>query len=264
MNTETANKLNNDPVWKAHLAGKPILKLSKPDGIWYPCDSPSADEMANYPARFRVTPEYLQPGWRIREPGETIQKEDIMVWLDGTAHKVIAMDGHVVTYSGNTKIYTKEPIPANLPDPPDGMKWHNPRNLDARQVEVDKGYRLLLVDERIPDDAEFFGIPDGWNKSSCCGGLACGDTYRTKKPLPKKGKMLPLEEKDLSIGVWFKTSSGERLACIGIYNNGVVVMNKFGERVLPWFITWGELYTGGMLYSYDGKDWMKCQKEEEV
>ena len=36
-----------------------------------------------------------------------------------------------------------------IPDPPDGEKWHNPDSLTAEQIGIDYGWRLLLTSEIV-------------------------------------------------------------------------------------------------------------------
>jgi len=107
-----------------------------------------------------------------------------------------------------------EPRPLEFPAPPEGESWHNPENLTAEQVEVDKGWRLLTTGERssASDDRLHFSGSDrqAWVKLSGrwdVGGN-CGNgelvTYRTRRPLPQPKKRVPLENADwVQGGPWW-------------------------------------------------------------
>jgi len=82
--------------------------------------------------------------------------------------------------------------PLRLPDPPEGEEWHNPANLTPDQIEVEKGYRLLLK-------SEIGGKPTSQPLEGKCDAFLYGKywedenegydevlTYRTKVPLPVK------------------------------------------------------------------------------
>jgi len=98
-------------------------------------------------------------------------------------------------YTAHTTIY-KLPVniirvkPLKFSKPPEGEEWHNPANLTADQIEVDKGYRLLLKSEignkeiNHPLFRKCETFRSSWWKGSWGG--CDGATYRTKVPLPTK------------------------------------------------------------------------------
>ncbi len=85
--------------------------------------------------------------------------------------------------------------PLQFPELPEDESWHNPDNITPHDVEVDKGWRLLLKSEaqdrqqfhsdNAPDAGKFHGWLRGSEKwSTGLNGLCLGITYRTRAPLP--------------------------------------------------------------------------------
>lgn len=88
-----------------------------------------------------------------------------------------------------------------FPEPPKGESYHNPHNLNATQVGVHEGFRLLLkseLDEEWHTGTEFKNDGAEWrysrgNKSNHCK----TSTLRTKAPLPEK--RLPSTQEEASL-----------------------------------------------------------------
>lgn len=100
-----------------------------------------------------------------------------------------------------------------FPDPPKGEQWHNPHKLNATQVGVHEGFRLLLESEEIPEISEVWD--SGWEKSHWSGPNQIPAkknvwTRRTKDTLPEKKPPSTPEEAfkqsgfDCGEDIWFK------------------------------------------------------------
>lgn len=86
------------------------------------------------------------------------------------------------------------PIKQTFPLPPEGREWHNPECLTAEQVEVADRWRLLLKGEEAKG-SKFCGRSGHWfptQRSS----VEKEWTYRTKAPLPKVLKVIPLTREE--------------------------------------------------------------------
>jgi hypothetical protein len=82
-----------------------------------------------------------------------------------------------------------------FPKPPEGQEWHNPDKLTPAQVELNKGYRLLLKSEINAREQRDWC--DRWTPSVWYNGYSGNlqtRTYRTKEPLPGT-KTVPEEAK---------------------------------------------------------------------
>jgi len=93
--------------------------------------------------------------------------------------------------------------------PPEGREWHNPEKLTPEQVEVDKGWRLMLVGEAVPDGYEFINFSKTrWSEGDDWFGKKAGvgdpsnfwvkNTYRTKAPLPA-----PIAPSEAAFNEWW-------------------------------------------------------------
>lgn len=115
--------------------------------------------------------------------------------------------------------------PQQIPEPPEGRTWANRANLTAEQIGISEGWRLLLVGEVIPDDYQLW-FCGRWD--SGCGMEGCeqrnnADTRRTKQPLPKPKKRVPLEWGDIPLGSGIRNDSiGWKWSLVtGAYNDCV-------------------------------------------
>jgi len=97
--------------------------------------------------------------------------------------------------------------PLEFHAPPEGEKWHNPDNLTADEVEVDKGYRLLLESEVAENGnsrhcnwlIEMFHYGEDPWQSGCYGDCRNG-SYRTKNPLPKPAVEMTVADVEKLVG----------------------------------------------------------------
>jgi hypothetical protein len=95
-----------------------------------------------------------------------------------------------------------------LPLPPAGDSWWNNAELTAEQVEVDKGWRLMLLSEHVElvryRKSKYTGIKpttfgswslwqtiDRWSSQDNCDGTDTNTTYRTRQPIPVRAACIP-------------------------------------------------------------------------
>lgn len=159
-------------------------KCREPQWDWYAYDYRIADPYADLKSAHAA--------------GKTIQRHHELwpkdQWEDaGFTNEPAAM---VHRFFRPYSRYTYRIKPLEFPAPPEGESWHNPDGLTAEQVEVDKGWRLLLVSEiktedNYREDIQFWP-PIGWGDSF---GYWTSHTFsfRTKLPPPTPKKRLPLE-----------------------------------------------------------------------
>jgi len=111
-----------------------------------------------------------------------------------------------VSITHDTRI--AKPVPT-FGKPPEGWEWHNPQNLTPEQVEVDKGWRLMLVGEAVPDGYEFINFSKTlWSEGEDWFGKKAGvgdpgnfwvkNTYRTKAPL-----LAPITPAEAAFNDWW-------------------------------------------------------------
>jgi len=113
-------------------------------------------------------------------------------WRDGNYERVTVIR---VNYIPCKVLQYNRIKPLEFPQLPEGEEWHNPFNLTPKQIEVNKGYRLLLKSEvtqstlALKGKCERYCILDynnsmvwvrGWDGN----GLLY--QYRTEVPLPTK------------------------------------------------------------------------------
>ena len=87
-----------------------------------------------------------------------------------------------------------------IPAPPDGESWHNPDELSGEQIDIDDGWRLLLVSElnSLRDDnllpcRIWVSTALRWSNGNVSGGNVC-DTYRVNAKKHPVGSLRPVAD----------------------------------------------------------------------
>lgn len=153
--------------------------------------------------------------------------------------------------------------PLSFPEPPEAQAWHNPDGLNAEQIGVNDGWRLLLDGEEIhPQDEYFFA--DEWDLTCAKIGQRVGVglynadyTMRTKRPLPTPPKRVPLETSDLPPVCWLRYKDNANCAHL------VLWVGKYAVHISansPSYPTFSELFRDGWQYSADRVNWKPCHK----
>lgn len=151
-----------------------------------------------------IDPSTIPAGWRFTLPEEHDGKDVLVpftIWFAGEwgddkyPPKEQPFDTHWTAI-------TNAPLPKEYLEPE--LDWHNPHNLTDKQIETDKGWRLLLKEEldcsRPPSrDIQAWSEFRGWSKGmgQVYQGSNSTATYRVKWPLPAKYQKVSENENEL-------------------------------------------------------------------
>lgn len=160
--------------------------------------------------------------------------------------------------------------PWTLEPPPEGESWHRTDWTEEMLPPVTDGGlpRRPLLKGEDEQECDEWSNDDRWE--SCDGCASKAENFkldihrRTRRPLPAKPKLVPLEAGDVppgSVFRWHNWTAASYRTPLEVYESTGVMMIRGGE-IKPH--SWDELKEDGWLIKRPGSaDWQPCSKEEK-